>query len=67
MLILIWPEDRAKKGIPMTIQDWAKRLDKILFADDRDLLQNTGKISAQVAKLYQNDFDRFLQLEGKNE
>jgi hypothetical protein len=74
-------EDRAKKGIPMTMQDWAKRLDKFLLADDRDLLQNAGKISAQVAKdkaesefekyrvkqdqLYQSDFDRFLQLEGK--
>jgi hypothetical protein len=72
-------EDRAKKGIPMTMQDWAKRLDKFLLADDRDLLQNAGKISAQVAKdkaesefekyrvkqdqLYQSDFDRFLQLE----
>jgi hypothetical protein len=72
-------EDRAKKGIPMTMQDWAKRLDKFLLADDRDLLQNAGKISAQIAKdkaenefekyrlkqdqLYQSDFDRFLQLE----
>jgi hypothetical protein len=72
-------EDRAKKGIPMTMHDWANRLDKFLLADDRDLLQNAGKISAQVAKdkaesefekyrvkqdqLYQSDFDRFLQLE----
>jgi hypothetical protein len=72
-------EDRAKKGIPMTMQDWTKRLDKFLLADDRDLLQDAGKISAQVAKdkaesefekyrlkqdkLYQSDFDRFLQLE----
>lgn len=72
-------EDRAKKGIPMTMQDWTKRLDKFLLADDRDLLQNAGKISTQVAQdkaesefekyrlkqdqLYQSDFDRFLQLE----
>ncbi|MDR0970385.1 MAG: virulence RhuM family protein, partial [Lentimicrobiaceae bacterium] len=72
-------EDRAKKGIPMTMQDWANRLDKFLLADDRDLLQNAGKISAQIAKdkaesefekyrvkqdqLYKSDFDRFLQLE----
>ena len=74
-------EDRAKKGIPMTMNDWALRLDRFLLADDRDLLQNAGKISAQLAKdkaetefekyrirqdqLYTSDFDRFLQLEQK--
>jgi len=72
-------EDRAKKGIPMTMKDWANRLDKFLLADDRDLLQNAGSISAKIAKdkaenefekyrvkqdqLYTSDFDRFLQLE----
>jgi len=72
-------EDRAKKGIPMTMQDWANRLDKFLLADDRDLLQNAGKISAKIAKdkaesefekyrlkqdqIYTSDFDRFLLLE----
>ena len=74
-------EDRAKKGIPMTMHDWANRLDKFLLADDRDLLQNTGKISAKIAKdkaesefekyrlkqdqLYTSDFDRFILLEEK--
>jgi hypothetical protein len=72
-------EDRAKKGIPMTMQDWANRLDKFLLADDRDLLQNAGSISAKIAKdkaenefekyrvkqdqLYTSDFDRFMLLE----
>jgi hypothetical protein len=72
-------EDRAKKGIPMTMVDWANRLDKFLLADDRDLLQNAGSISAKIAKdkaenefekyrikqdqLYASDFDRFMMLE----
>ncbi|MCL2549761.1 MAG: virulence RhuM family protein, partial [Methanimicrococcus sp.] len=72
-------EDRARKGIPMTMQDWASRLDKFLLADDRDLLQNAGSISTEIAKdkaenefekyrlkqdqLYMSDFDRFMQLE----
>ncbi|MDR2423346.1 MAG: virulence RhuM family protein, partial [Prevotellaceae bacterium] len=52
-------EDRAKKGIPMTMHDWAKRLDKFLLADDRDLLQNAGKISAQIAKdKAENEFEK---------
>jgi len=36
-------EDRAKKKIPMTMEDWAKRLDRFLEADDRELLQDGGK------------------------
>ena len=72
-------EDRARKGIPMTMQDWANRLDRFLLADDRDLLQNAGRISTKIAKdkaenefekyrikqdqLYMSDFDRFMQLE----
>ena len=72
-------EDRAKKGIPMTMLDWANRLDKFLLADDRDLLQNAGTISAKIAKdkaesefekyrlkqdqIYTSDFDRFMLLE----
>jgi len=36
-------EDRAKKHIPMTMEDWAKRLDRFLEADDRSILQDSGK------------------------
>jgi len=70
-------EDRAKKGIPMTMKDWATRLDRFLLADDRDLLKNAGKISAKIAKdkaesefekyrviqdkTYMSDFDKLLE------
>ena len=43
-------EDRAERHIPMTMEDWAKRLDLFLMADDREILQNTGKITAEIAK-----------------
>jgi hypothetical protein len=53
-------EDRAKRHIPMTMEDWAKRLDKFLEADDRDILQNSGAITAQVAKDFaENEFEKF--------
>jgi len=58
-------------------QDWAKRLDIYLQADDLEVLKDAGKISAQLAKmhaetefekyrvvqdrLYQSDFDRYLE------
>ena len=43
-------EDMAKRKIPMTMEDWKKRLDMFLQAADRKILQNTGKITAEIAK-----------------
>lgn len=70
-------EDRARRQIPMTMQDWSERLDKFLEFNDREILQNPGKVSAEIAKahaesefekfrirqdrLYENDFDKMLQ------
>ena len=42
-------EARAKRNIPMTMEDWAKRIDKFLLADDRDILKDAGKISHEIA------------------
>ena len=70
-------ENRAKRHIPMSMADWARRIDIYLQADDLMVLQNAGKISAEIAKahaetefekyrivqdgLYQSDFDRYLE------
>ena len=70
-------ENRARRHIPMTMEDWAKRLDIYLQADDLEVLKDAGKISTQLAKmhaetefekyrvvqdrLYQSDFDRYLE------
>ena len=43
-------EDRAERHIPMTMEDWAKRLDLFLMADDREVLQDAGKITAEIAR-----------------
>lgn len=74
-------EDRAKRKIPMTMEDWSKRLDIFLEADDREILQDAGKISAEIAKekaetefekyriiqdrLYKSDYDIFLEETGE--
>jgi hypothetical protein len=53
-------EDRAKRHIPMTMEDWSKRLDKFLEADDRDILYNSGAITAQAAKDFaETEFEKF--------
>ena len=70
-------ENRARRHIPMTMEDWANRIDKFLLADDRDILKDAGKISHEIArdkaltefekyrikqdKLYKSDFDLLLE------
>ena len=70
-------ENRAKRHIPMTMEDWSKRIDKFLLADDLDILKDAGKISHEIAcdkaltefekyrvkqdKLYKSDFDLLLE------
>jgi hypothetical protein len=53
-------EDRAKRHISMTMEEWAKRLDRFLEADDREILQNNGKITSQMAKEFaENEFEKY--------
>ena len=75
-------ESRAKRNIPMTMEDWATRIDKFLLADDRDILKDAGKISHEIArdkaltefekyrikqdKLYKSDFDLLLEESGSD-
>lgn len=74
-------EARAKRNIPMTMEDWANRIDKYLLSDDRDILKNAGKISHEIAeekalaefekyrviqdKLYKSDFDKLIESTNK--
>ena len=74
--ILDFAEARAKRHIPMTMQDWADRMEKYLLSDDRDILRDAGKISMEIAKdhaeseyekyrviqdrLYESDFDKLM-------
>ena len=53
-------EDRASRKIPMTMEDWAKRLDAFLEFDDREVLQDSGKVSAKLAQSYaESEFERY--------
>lgn len=53
-------EDRAKKAIPMTMEDWANRLDKFLNADDREILSDSGKVTAEIAKAFaETEFEKY--------
>ncbi|CAH8283108.1 hypothetical protein EV196_10289 [Mariniflexile fucanivorans] len=70
-------ENRAQRKIPMTMQDWATRIDQFLAFDEREILQDGGKISVQIAKekaetefekyriiqdrLFESDFDKEIK------
>ena len=74
--VLEFAESRAKRHIPMTMEDWSKRIDAYLSSDERPLLDNAGSVSHEEAvlhaeteferyrivqdRLFQSDFDKFL-------
>ncbi len=53
-------EDRARRRTPMTMEDWAKRLDAFLAFDERDILQDSGKVTAKLAKDFaESEFEKY--------
>lgn len=59
-------EDRAKRRIPMTMEDWAIRIDKFLDSDDRPILANAGTVSTEQAKLYaETEFEKYRLIQDK--
>ncbi len=59
-------ESRAKRQIPMTMEDWAERLDIFLQADDREILTDAGRISAQIAKEHaESEFEKYRIIQDK--
>ena len=70
-------ESMALRQIPMTMEDWEKRLNKFIEATDREILKNAGKVTAEIAKahaesefekyrivqdqLFESDFDRAIK------
>lgn len=76
-------EDMAQRKIPMTMQDWETRLNRFIEATDREVLQDAGKVNAEIAKahaesefekyrilqdrLFESDFDRIIGLSNKSD
>ncbi len=74
-MYLDYAEDRASRNIPMTMKDWAEKLNTFLQFNERDILNNSGKVSKEVAKpfaefekyrvvqdrLFESDFDKHIK------
>ncbi len=81
-MYLDYAEDQAERHIPMTMEDWKGKLDVFLQFNERDVLDNLGKVSHKVAesfalsefekyriiqdRLFESDFDKFM-IEMENE
>ncbi|HEX5794149.1 MAG TPA: virulence RhuM family protein [Rheinheimera sp.] len=60
-------EERAKRNIPMTMQDWAQRLDAFLEFDDRKILTDAGAVSAAMAKQHaESEFEKYRLIQDKS-
>lgn len=59
-------KDMAERHIPMTMEDWEKRIDKFLDATDREILQDAGKITAEAAKEYaESEFEKYRVIQDR--
>ena len=59
-MYLDYAEDQAERGIPMTMRDWATKLNAFLQFNERDLLDNPGKVTAEVAKAFaESEFEKY--------
>ena len=59
-------KDMAERHIPMTMEDWAKRIDKFLNATDREILQDAGHITAEYAKEYaETEFEKYRVIQDR--
>lgn len=64
--ILDFAERMANRHIPMTMEDWAKRIDIILEASGDAVLQDAGKISAEFAKNFaESEFEKYRVIQDK--
>lgn len=64
--VLDFAERMANRHIPMTMEDWAKRIDIILEASGDAVLQDAGKISAEFAKNFaESEFEKYRVIQDK--
>ncbi len=76
-MYLDYAEDQAERNIPMTMEDWANRLNAFLQFNEREILDNPGTVTREIAKafaeseyekyrivqdrLFESDFDRHIK------
>jgi hypothetical protein len=65
-MYLDYAEDQAEQGNVMTMKDWAEKLNAFLQFNQKDILQNAGKVTATIAKEFaENEFEKYKPIQDK--
>lgn len=66
-MYLDYAEHQAEKQIPMTMQDWSKKLNTFLEFNEHEILQNAGKVTATIAKEFAiSEFEKYWVIQDKS-
>ncbi|MCG2693297.1 virulence RhuM family protein, partial [Candidatus Parcubacteria bacterium] len=66
-MYLDFAEMQAQKGIAMHMKDWVEKLDAFLKFNEREILENAGRISHEVAEsLALGEYEKFNKIQDKN-
>jgi hypothetical protein len=66
-MYLDYAEDQAERNIPMTMKDWSQKLNAFLQFNERDILQNAGKVTAAIAKEFaKSEFEKYKVIQDKS-
>jgi len=65
-MYLDYAENQAERGIPMTMEDWAEKLNAFLKFNEVDILQDAGKVTAEIAKAFaESEFEKYRPIQDK--
>jgi len=66
-MYLDYAEHQAQRQIPMTMKDWSKKLNAFLEFNEHDILQDAGKVTAQIAKEFAiSEFEKYKVIQDKS-
>jgi len=66
-MYLDYAEDQAERWIPLTMEDWSKKLNVFLEFNNKDVLNDFWKISSKIAKEFaESEFEKYKVIQDKN-
>ena len=65
-MYLDYAENQAERGVPMTMADWAEKLNAFLKFNEVDILQDAGKVTAEIAKAFaESEFEKYRPIQDR--
>lgn len=65
-MYLDYAEDQAEQGNVMTMKDWAEKLNAFLKFNQKDILQNSGKVAAEIAKAFaESEYEKYRPIQDR--